>query len=88
MASRGPRSGRLADRHISNCPETSYGWRIVPAESLVVWLGAPKTSLPTFGDSVVGAALIWIVRHCQHTKAGLAGVLQAAARLANLMSDD
>lgn len=43
---------------------------IIPAGSLAS--RAPKASAPTFGASVLGAVLIWILLHCVQVYEGIA----------------
>lgn len=60
-----PRNERLAgiiSSHYTTCSMPSHV-QAVPAVSLNPCAGAPKASPPVRGDSVVGAALIWMARH-------------------------
>lgn len=72
MVSLAPRSEHLTstisfDHTVCRPP---YHAQAVPAVSLNPCAGAPKASPPARGDSVVGAALIWMARHWKQTCAG------------------
>lgn len=68
---RGPRSGHLlsSSQHSLSIEFHAIEPVSIPAASRDA-PRAPKTSPPTFGASVVGAALIWMPLHCLQTFEG------------------